>query len=90
LGTEYSQCSALSLWVPPNVSAGPGGESLLWDQTAALFLLYPEYFSKYYPPKDPAQGGKHYEPTLVNGSYAETAEFLRQLWTKSTNQAVVK
>lgn len=26
LGTEYSQCSALSLWVPPNVSAGPGAK----------------------------------------------------------------
>lgn len=85
LGTEYSQCSALSLWVPPNVSAGPGGESLLWDQTAALFLLHPEYFAKYYPPKDPSQGGKHYEPILVNGSHADTAEFLRQLWTKDTN-----
>ncbi|MDH6249648.1 inosine-uridine nucleoside N-ribohydrolase [Polynucleobacter sphagniphilus] len=88
LGSGLSNCTALSIWVPANVSAGPGGEMLFWDQTAALFLLHPEYFSKYYPPKDPSQGGKHYEANLVNGSYAETAEFLRQLWTKDTNKAI--
>ncbi len=88
VGTEYSACTALSIWVPQNVSAGPGGEMLLWDQTAALFLNYPDKFSLYYPPKDPAQGGKHYEPTLVNGSHAETAQLLRRLWTEDTNKSV--
>ena len=84
-----SQCSALSTWVPANVAAGPGGEMLLWDETAALFLLHPEQFSLYYPPNDPSIGGKHYEPTLVNGSYAQTAVKLRQLWTEDTNRAAL-
>ncbi len=88
LGSGYSDCTALSIWVPANVSAGPGGEMLLWDQTAALFLVHPEIFALYYPPKNSAQGGKHYEPILINGSYAETAEFLRQLWTKETNRVI--
>jgi Inosine-uridine preferring nucleoside hydrolase len=87
LASGLSNCTALSTWVPANVAAGPGGGALLWDQSAALFFLHPEYFSKYYPPNNPAEGGKHYEPNIVNNSYAATAEFLRQLWTKSTNQA---
>lgn len=85
LGSPYSKCTALSIWVPPNVSAGPGGEMLMWDQSAAMFLLHPERFALYYPPENPAIGGKHYEPKLVNGSYAETAEMLRQMWTETTN-----
>lgn len=88
-GIPQSQCTALSTWVPANVSAGPGGEMLLWDETAALFLLHPEQFSLYYPPNDPSIGGKHYEPNLVNGSYAETAAKLRQWWTEDTNRAAL-
>ena len=84
-----SQCSGLSTWVPANVSAGPGGEMLLWDETAALFMLHPEQFSLYYPPNDPNIGGKHYEPNLVNGSYADTAAQLRKLWTEDTNRAAL-
>lgn len=84
-----SQCSGLSTWVPANVSAGPGGEMLLWDETAALFMLHPEQFSLYYPPNDPSSGGKHYEPNLVNGSYADTATQLRKWWTEDTNRAAL-
>lgn len=83
-----SQCSALSTWVPADVAAGPGGEMLLWDETAALFLLHPEAFELYYPPNDRQAGGKHWEPKLVNGSYAQTANYLRRLWTEDTNRAV--
>lgn len=83
-----STCSGLSTWVPANVAAGPGGEMLFWDQSAALFLLYPELFSLYYPPANPAAGGKHYEPTLLNGSYAQTIQRLRELWTQTTNAAI--
>lgn len=82
-----SQCSGLSTWVPANVAAGPGGEMLLWDETAALFLVKPEAFSLYETPNNPAIGGKHWEPTLVNNSYAETAAYLRELWTELTNKA---
>lgn len=82
-----SQCSGLSTWVPANVAAGPGVETLLWDETAALFLVRPEAFSLYETPNDPAIGGKHWEPTLVNNSYSETAEYLRELWTELTNNA---
>jgi len=82
-----AQCSALSTWVPANVAAGPGGEMLLWDETAALFLVKPEAFSLYYPPNNPAAGGKHWEPTLLNNSYSQTADYLRQLWTEFTNSA---
>ena len=83
-----STCSGLSTWVPENVAAGPGGEMLLWDQTAAIFLINPGIFSLYYPPNNPSIGGKHYEPTVVNNSYAETAVRLRALWTQYTNSSV--
>jgi len=33
--TPGAACSSYSTWVPTDVAAGPGGESLLWDQTAA-------------------------------------------------------
>ena len=82
-----SQCSGLSTWVPANVAAGPGGEMLFWDETAALFLVKPEAFSLYETPNNPATGGKHWEPKLVNNSYAETAAYLRELWTELTNKA---
>lgn len=49
-----------------------GGKSLLWDQTAALFLLHSDVFSKV---------GGHYEPNLQ-------PEALRLLWTNATNQAL--
>lgn len=61
---------------------------LLWDQTAALFLVNPGEFTLYYPPADPKEGGKHYEPTLVNGSHEQTVEKLRRMWTDYTNRAV--
>lgn len=52
-----------------------GGKSLLWDQTAALFLLHADLFRKVGGP------GGHYEPQV-------TPEELRTLWTKATNKAV--
>lgn len=81
-------CSSLSTWVPADVVSGPGGEMLLWDQTAALFLLTPEIFSLYYPPENPAIGGKHYEPTLINGDHKKTVKRLRELWTNFSNASI--
>ena len=81
-------CSSQSTWVPDVVAAGPGGEMLFWDQSAALFLLHPELFSLYYPSNNPAVGGKHYEPTLLNNSNSETIQRLREVWTRDTNKAV--
>ena len=80
-------CTSLSTWVPADVSTGPGGEMLLWDETAALFLLHPEIFSLYYPSDPNIPGGLHYEPTLVNESYAQTIQELRKLWADDTNRA---
>lgn len=87
--SPLSVCSGLSTWVPTSVAAGPGGEMLLWDQTAAIFLINPDIFSLYYPPSDPSIGGKHYEPTVLNNSYAETVARLRALWTEYTNNATI-
>jgi Inosine-uridine preferring nucleoside hydrolase len=81
-------CTSLSTWEPAAVAKGPGGEMLLWDQTAALFMVNPKDFSLYYPPADPSLGGKHYEPILVNGSHEQTVLKLRKNWTKYTNRAV--
>lgn len=81
-------CSSLSTWVPANVISGPGGEMLLWDQTAALFLLAPEIFSLYYPPENRSIGGKHYEPTVINGDHTKTVKRLRELWTNFSNASV--
>jgi len=78
--TPGAACSSYSTWVPADVAAGPGGESLLWDQTAALYLLHPEIFSPL---------NQHVVPTIVNGSHEQTAERLRRLWTEDTNRAVV-
>ena len=83
--TQGRPCTSLSTWEPAAVALGPGGEMLLWDQTAALFLVHPQAFSLYYPPDDPTIGGKHYEATLVNGSHAQTVARLRALWVKYTN-----
>ena len=81
-------CSSQSTWAPEVVKKGPGGEMLFWDQSAALFLLHPELFSLYYPPANPSLGGKHYEPTLLNNSHAQTIQRLRKLWTQETNKSV--
>lgn len=85
--TIGNPCSSLSTWVPADVYAGPGGEMLLWDETAALFLLHPEIFSLYYPTDQSLTGGMHYEPTLVNESYGQTIQRLRKIWTEDTNRA---
>ncbi|MFM8526281.1 MAG: nucleoside hydrolase [Cyanobacteriota bacterium] len=87
-GTIGRPCSSQSTWEPLAVASGPGGEMLLWDQSAALFLVKPELFSLYYPEESPRKGGKHYEPTLVNGSHAQTVQALRRSWTKFTNQSL--
>lgn len=80
-------CSSQSTWVPDVVAAGPGGEMLFWDQSAALFLLHPELFSLYYPTDNPSLGGKHYEPTILNNSHAQTIQRLRDYWTQDTNKS---
>jgi len=81
-------CTSRSTWEPAAVASGPGGEMLLWDQSAALFLIKPEYFSLYYPETMREKGGKHYEPTLVNGSHEQTVQKLRQAWTELTNASI--
>lgn len=86
--TQGHPCSSRSTWEPSAVAKGPGGEMLLWDQTAAMFLLRPDAFSRYYPADDPGLGGQHYEPTLVDGSDARTVDKLRRMWTRLTNKAV--
>ena len=78
--TLGAACSSYSTRVPADVAAGPGGESLLWDQTAALYLLHPEIFSPL---------NQHVVPTIVNGSHEQNAKRLRRLWTEDTNRAVV-
>lgn len=80
-------CTSLSTWEPAAVAKGPGGEMLLWDQTAALFLVDPSKFSLYIKPNAPKDGGLHYEPTLVDGSHAKTINRLRNMWTTYTNQS---
>ena len=82
-----SACTALSTWSPANVAAGPGGEMLMWDETASIFLLHPELFELYYP-ADRSLGGKHYQPIKINGSFADTALMLRNVWTQDTNRAI--
>ena len=52
-----------------------GGKSLLWDQSAALFLLHADVFKKV------GGAGGHYEPTV-------TPEQLRNFWTQDTNKSV--
>jgi hypothetical protein len=82
-------CSSRSTWEPAAVAGGPGGEMLLWDQSAALFLVDPTLFSLYFPEDAPEKGGKHYEPTLVNGSHEQTVEKLRRVWTEATNKSEI-
>ncbi len=81
-------CSSRSTWEPMAVANGSGGEMLLWDQSAALFLINPSLFSLYFPKEAPETGGKHYAPTLVNGSHPETVVTLRRAWTDATNQSL--
>jgi hypothetical protein len=66
---------------------GPGGEALMWDQSAALFLVKPDAFSLFYPAENPVAGGKHYEPSLIDGSHAKTIEALRLLYTDYANRS---
>lgn len=86
-GTVGKPCNSRSTWEPASVAAGPGGEMLLWDQTAALFLLNPRAFRLYYPPSNPSIGGQHYEPRLIRRSDALTIRDLRRQWTRYTNRA---
>ena len=51
-----------------------GGKSLMWDQMAALFLLYHEVFVKV------GGAGSHYEPTVTPSS-------LRQMWTDASSKS---
>lgn len=80
-------CSSLSTWEPEAVALGPGGEALMWDQSAALFLVEPEAFLLFYPTENPSLGGKHYEPRLIEGSHAKTIKALRQLYTDYANRS---
>jgi hypothetical protein len=52
-----------------------GGKSLLWDQSASLYLVYPEIFAQV------GGAGGHYETTLAPDEY-------RRWWTDGTNSAV--
>lgn len=52
-----------------------GGKSLLWDQSAALFLVHPDAFMNV------GGSGGHYEPSV-------SPDDLRKLWTRLTNAAV--
>ena len=54
--TKGRPCTSRSTWEPAAVAKGPGGEMLLWDQTAAMFLVKPKAFSLYYPPDQPGLG----------------------------------
>ncbi|MCX5516704.1 nucleoside hydrolase [Kaistia algarum] len=68
-------------WNPTKVPAsagGPGGESLMWDQSAAIYLLHPELFGPV---------GHHYEPLVLGGSHARTNARLLRIWTRDTNAA---
>jgi len=64
-------------WNPAKLHLSPDGfaESLMWDQSAAIFLLHPELFTPV---------GHHYEP-LVIGSHARTSARLRLVWTRDVN-----
>lgn len=82
------KCSSQSTWEPTaNVAAGGSG-ILLWDQTAALFFLQPDDFALFYPADNPATGGKHYEPIVIDASHEKTVDHLRARWTELTNQSI--
>lgn len=86
--TVGKPCSSLSTWEPAAIASGPGGKMLLWDQSTALFLLEPHRFSHPESRAELGHGSHHLEPTLVNGSHAETVTMLRNLWTTATNRAL--
>ncbi|WP_208948166.1 nucleoside hydrolase [Segnochrobactrum spirostomi] len=68
-------------WDPAKVgieNGGPGGKALMWDQSAAVFLLHPDMF---------APVGGHYEP-YKGGSHAQSVATLLRVWTTDTNKAV--
>ena len=52
-----------------------GGKSLMWDQSASLFMIYPDIFVKVGGP------GGHYEANV-------SPEELRKKWTEATNNAI--
>ena len=60
-------------------NGGPGGNSLMWDQSAALYMVYPEVFSQKFAD---GGGGAYSTPDKV------TPDQLNQLWTNATNKAV--
>ena len=81
-------CSSLATWEPAAAFRGPNDLVLFWDMATALRLLDPDLFSPYVPASDPGVGGRHLEPTLVQGSHQRTAQELRRLWTLATNRAL--
>lgn len=69
-------------WDPAQVGVeqgGPGGKSLMWDQSAAVFLIHPDMF---------APVGGHYEP-YKGGSHSQSVADLLRTWTTDTNKAVI-
>lgn len=66
----YTDSWNLDTW--PNKTYG--GKSLLWDQSAALYMFYPEIFKKLGGPNG------HFEPAV-------SPEEFRAKWTEATNQA---
>ncbi|MEK7346595.1 MAG: hypothetical protein AAB176_12975 [Pseudomonadota bacterium] len=82
---QGTACTSQSTWVPTEVMAGPGGQMLFWDQTAALFLLYPDLFALNVQSAVDDKPG-HFEPSLFNASHVQTIERMRTLWTDSTNR----
>lgn len=61
------------------INGGPGGNSLMWDQSAALYLVYPEVYSQNFAE---GGGGAYWTPSKVTPSQ------LNQLWTNATNKAI--
>lgn len=60
-------------------NGGPGGNSLMWDQSAALYLVYPQVYSQKFAD---VGGGAYWTPDLVS------PDQLNDLWTKATNKSV--
>ncbi|HWJ73324.1 MAG TPA: nucleoside hydrolase [Kaistia sp.] len=67
-------------WNPAKLHLSPDGfgESLMWDESAALYLLHPELFTPV---------GRHYEPRVIGGSHERTRARLLRTWTHDTNAA---
>lgn len=81
--------SNLRTWVYEDMNGpgGPGGNSLMWDQSAALFMVYPEAYSQKF-----ADGQSGSSWTVENGAYWTpdkiTPSQLNQRWTDATNKSV--